>query len=87
MRIEHRVRLAHPLAEVAAWHSRPGALTRLTPSLLATLEGRDHGGIEAGRRVGVRLGLALAGAGRRRQAALAPGACALLGGRRGLRLR
>ncbi|RRD28913.1 TIGR01777 family oxidoreductase [Actinomyces bowdenii] len=66
MRIECRVRLDHPLAEVAAWHSRPGALTRLTPSLLATVEGQDRGGIEAGRRVGARLGPALAGGARPR---------------------
>ncbi len=56
MRIESTDHLDHPFADVAAWHHRPGALVRLTPPGLATIDRPDQGGLEVGRRTTARLG-------------------------------
>lgn len=59
MRIDTTTVIDHPLAVVAAWHERPGALVRLTPPGLASLEDPAQGGLEEGRHVRTALGPAL----------------------------
>ncbi|ATG53706.1 TIGR01777 family protein [Brachybacterium ginsengisoli] len=56
MRIETVHRVAHPPSEVLAWYGRPGALIRLTPPGLASVDEPDVGGMRAGRLVGTRVG-------------------------------
>lgn len=56
MRIETTHRIEHPRSEVLAWYERPGALVRLTPPGLATVDDPAGGGMRAGRLVGTRLG-------------------------------
>lgn len=56
VRIARITRLPHSHDDVVAWHERPGALVRLTPPGLASLEKPGEGGIEVGRRVAARLG-------------------------------
>lgn len=56
MRIERVSELNHPVSTVVDWMQHPGALVRLTPPGLATLEDPAVGGLEEGRVVAVRLG-------------------------------
>lgn len=56
MRIQSRSTLTHPLADVVAWHQRRGALQRLCPPGLGSLEDPRDGGIEEGKRVTSRMG-------------------------------
>lgn len=56
MRIESTARIDHAFDDVLAWHRRPGALVRLSPPGLGSPEDPDVGGLEAGRRVTLRLG-------------------------------
>lgn len=66
MRIESTDHLDHPFADVAAWHRRPGALVRLTPPGLATIDRPAEGGLDVGRRVSVHLGPGMLPTGRPR---------------------
>lgn len=50
----HRIESQH--AEVLAWHERPGALVRLTPPGVATIDDPTAGGMRAGRVVGAHMG-------------------------------
>lgn len=61
MRIELISLVPHPLADVVAWHRRPGALVRMIPPLLGSVEDPRQGGIEDGDRVRTRLGPAQLG--------------------------
>ena len=56
MRIRSTLQLPFPVDDVRAWHDRPGALVRLTPPGLATLDDPAAGGMQEGRIVGSRLG-------------------------------
>lgn len=56
MRIETTHRVGHPQPEVQAWYGRPGALVRLTPPGLASMDAPGEGGMRAGRLVGTRVG-------------------------------
>lgn len=56
MRIRSTLQLPYPVDDVRAWHDRPGALVRLTPPGLATLEDPAAGGMQEGRVVAARLG-------------------------------
>lgn len=56
MRIRSTLQLPYPVDDVRAWHDRPGALVRLTPPGLATLDDPAAGGMQEGRIVGTRLG-------------------------------
>ncbi|MEE1650681.1 TIGR01777 family oxidoreductase [Brachybacterium sp. J144] len=56
MRIETVHRVAQSRADVLAWYDRPGALVRLTPPGLASVEDPSVGGMRDGRLVGARLG-------------------------------
>jgi uncharacterized protein (TIGR01777 family) len=51
-----RTRIAAPAADVFAWHARPGALARLTPPWERVEVLEQHGGIENGARVVLRMG-------------------------------
>src|SRR5262245_22369196 len=51
-----RSRIAAPAADVFAWHTRPGALARLTPPWEHVEVLEQHGGIENGARVVLRMG-------------------------------
>ena len=51
-----RTRIAAPAADVFAWHARPGALARLTPPWEHVEVLEQHGGIENGARVVLRMG-------------------------------
>ncbi len=53
--LEHRFELAHPADEVLAWHTRPGALERLTPHWESVRVVGRSGGIEPGARVTLEL--------------------------------
>ncbi|MEE1617786.1 TIGR01777 family oxidoreductase [Brachybacterium sp. J153] len=56
MRIETVHRVAQAKSDVLAWYDRPGALVRLTPPGIASVEDPSVGGMRAGRLVGARLG-------------------------------
>lgn len=56
MRIVATHRIESPHAEVLAWHERPGALVRLTPPGLATIDDPTAGGMRVGRVVGAHMG-------------------------------
>lgn len=56
MTISSTLHLPHPVEAVRAWHDRPGALVRLTPPGLATIDDPAAGGMQEGRTVGTRLG-------------------------------
>lgn len=56
MRIETTHRVPFPLADVLAWHERPGAVVRLTPPGLGGVEDPAAGGLRVGRVVSARLG-------------------------------
>lgn len=56
MKIRSMLHLPHSVEDVRAWHDRPGALVRLTPPGLASLEDPAAGGMRTGRIVGARLG-------------------------------
>ncbi len=59
MQIRSTARIARPAREVLEWLDRPGAVVRLTPPGLATLDDPAEGGMRAGRVVGAHLGPAL----------------------------
>lgn len=54
MRVDRTTRLPHPAEDVVAWHSRPGALVRLTPPGLGRAD--SSGDLAEGSRVTVRMG-------------------------------
>lgn len=56
MRIESSTVISHPLDAVVAWHQRPGALQRLCPPGLGSIDDPREGGIQEGRRVVTRMG-------------------------------
>lgn len=56
MRIVATHRIESPHAEVLAWHERPGALVRLTPPGVATIDDPTAGSMRAGRVVGAHMG-------------------------------
>lgn len=56
MKIRSTTHLSAPPPTVRAWHDRPGALVRLTPPGLASLDEPGDGGMREGRIVGARLG-------------------------------
>ena len=51
----HRVELDHPVEEVFAWHTRPGAFERLTPPWESVRVAEREGGIRPGARVVLEL--------------------------------
>ncbi len=51
----HRVELDHPVEEVFAWHTRPGAFERLTPPWESVRVVEREGGIRPGARVVLEL--------------------------------
>jgi len=53
--LHHRFELEHPAAEVFAWHTRPGALERLTPPWESIRVVGRSGGIEPGASVTLEL--------------------------------
>lgn len=61
MRIELSTVITHPLDDVVAWHERPGALVRMIPPSMGTVEDPSDGGIEDGHRVRTRIGPAQLG--------------------------
>ena len=61
MRIELSSVISHRLEDVVAWHQRPGALVRMIPPALGSVEDPRQGGIEDGTRVRTRLGPAQLG--------------------------
>lgn len=61
MRIELTSLVPHPLASVVAWHRRPGALVRMIPPSLGSVEDPRQGGIADGDRVRTRIGPAQLG--------------------------
>ncbi|GAA1489335.1 TIGR01777 family oxidoreductase [Brachybacterium sacelli] len=56
MRIETTHRVPFPLADVLAWHERPGAIVRLTPPGLAGADDPAADGLQVGRVVAAHLG-------------------------------
>lgn len=60
MRIEQSTLITHPLSEVVAWHERPGALVRMCPPGLGSVDDPTAGGLNAGRRVATHIGIPLA---------------------------
>lgn len=51
MSYEHSATIDRPVGEVFAWHSRPGAIGRLTPSWLPVKVGQEADSLEDGRAV------------------------------------
>ncbi|HEX7350514.1 TIGR01777 family oxidoreductase [Brachybacterium sp.] len=59
MKIRSTTHLSSSPQTVRDWHERPGALVRLTPPGLASLDSPGDGGLREGRIVGARLGPAV----------------------------